>query len=285
MREIRKSFPSYPINVKPDDELKSEEQAKYDWNKINEIAEKYGRFEYAGLAISDYHTYKMMVPPGIFKNALSGKNQDFGIQGPEKTRMREALVQVRIRCDSPSQFVGVADLDLYFMESEGRSNFAYVVNVFKAGIGRWARLAIVIGLAVSASTYLAGVVSFLLAMFLFIGGYFLEFINMLSVGLNIGGGPFESFTRLVKGTTGMGELEKTPTIQAALLGDDMFRWVLRRVVSVIPDTERFDWAGYLEQGFSIGTEYILVNLVFLVGYMLPWAVVSYYLMRSREIAA
>ena len=31
--------------------------------------------------------------------------------------------------------------------------------------------------------------------------------------------------------------------------------------------------------------FLLINLITLVGYVLPWLVVSYYLMKAREIAA
>jgi hypothetical protein len=159
------------------------------------------------------------------------------------------------------------------------------VNFFKGALGLWCRLTIVIGLAVAASTYLAGVVSFLLALCLFLAGYFQEFIQGLAAGGNVGGGPFESFTRLVKGSTTSAELDKTPTVQIGLAGDDAFRWILRRVIDVIPDTERFTWSSYLEQGFNIGFDFVLLNFLFLAAYLFPWALLAYYLMRSREIAA
>ena len=77
MREIRKSFPSYPVNVRPDDENKSEEQAKSDWKKIDKIAEEFGRFEFVGLPISDYHkdvnlaNERTPLRPPIFIKALN----------------------------------------------------------------------------------------------------------------------------------------------------------------------------------------------------------------------
>jgi len=260
---------SSQINITPDSE---------DWAKIDKIAETFGRFELTGKSIYDYHTQIIHVPPGLFRNALDGAPAT----APGSTPNR---VRVSLRCDSPSQFVGVAQLDLYFLESDGRSRVEFTMNFFKGALGLWCRVAIVIVLAVAASTYLAGVVSFLAAAFLFLAGYFQDFIKSLADGTNIGGGPFESFTRLIKGTTGAGELDKTPTVQAALFGDDMFRWVLRRILNVIPDTERFTWSKYLEQGFSISPEFIGMHLLVLAAYSLPWLVLAYYLMRSREIAA
>lgn len=248
------------------------------WEQANKVAEEFGRFQYNGLNVYDYHTYKLDLPPGLFKNAISGgkPDKDSALQSHEGP----AYLQIKVRCITPSQLIGVARLDLYLLESDG----VFWMNFFKGAIGLWCRLCIVIGLAVTASTYLAGVVSFIAALCLFLAGYFLDFIRSLAMGFNAGGGPFESFTRLVKGTTVAGELDKTPSTQVALFADDFFRWILRRVVNLVPDTERFTWSNYLAQGFSIEPGFIVMNVVFLIAYMMPWAVLAYYLMRSREVA-
>jgi len=214
----------------------------------------------------------------LFRNALDGDpSKNLAV----KSAADPVRLQVKVRCESESQLVGVAPLDLYFLESEG----LFWLNFFKGAIGLWCRLTIVIGLAIAASTYLAGVIAALGAFFLFLAGYFQEFIQALAAGTNIGGGPFESFTRLVKGVTTATELDKTPGVQASLFGDRIYRWGLRRFLNVIPDTDRFTWSNYLAQGFNISFDFILLNLLFLAAYMLPWAVLAYYLMRSREIAA
>src|SRR5262249_20396025 len=153
----------------------------------------------------DYRTYTLNVPTGLIKNALSESSAKEALL---KSERGPALVQIKLKCESPSQFIGVAEYDLYFLESEGN----FWLNYFKGAIGLWCRLAIVIGLAVAASTYLAGVVSFLVALFLFLGGYFQEFLVSVAASTNVGGGPFESFNRLAKGQTGAAELDKTPTV-------------------------------------------------------------------------
>ncbi|MCE9531009.1 MAG: ABC transporter permease [Planctomycetes bacterium] len=263
---------------KDKDGKKSPASLEEEWENLNGVAEKFGRYENKSFPVFDYHTYKINIPPGILRNALDGTpGKDYLLQSPSGP----VRLQVKVKCESPSQFIGVAPLDLYFLEAEG----SFWLNFFKGAIGLWCRLCIVIALAVAASTYLAGVVSFLLALSLFLAGYFQSFIKSLAEGANVGGGPLESLTRLVKGSVTAADLDKTATVQAALFGDDLFRWLLRRFLNVIPDTERFTWSNYIAQGFNIGWEFILMNMIFLVGYLLPWALLSYYLMRSREIAA
>lgn len=269
---IRKTFDTYPKNINFDDE-----RIPDSWKKMDEIAEKFGRWEFKSFLVNDYHTYTLKTPTGLIKNVL----RDEPATNKKSTPAPPAMLSVKVKCESDSQLVGVAPLDLYLLESEG----VFEWNFFKGALGLWCRLTIVIGLAVAASTYLAGVISALGAFFLFLAGYFQEFIQTLAAGTNIGGGPFESFTRLLKGVNTASELDKTPGIQASLFGDRIYRWGLRRFMNVIPDPDRFTWSNYLAQGFNINFEFILLNLLFLAAYMLPWAILAYYLMRSREIAA
>ena len=276
--EVRAAFGSYPANIRYRNEPNTAERLKESWRKIGEIAQKYGRFEFRGLEVYDYHTYQLMIPPGLIRNALEG---DPGKNYPIRTDRGPVRLQIKVKCESPSQYIGVAPLDLYFLDSEG----VFWWNFVKSSLGLLCRLCIVIGLAVAVSTYLAGVVSFLLAGVLFLGGYFQEFLQSLADGTNVGGGPLESLTRLVKGSVVAAELDKTPSVQAALFGDDLFRWLLRRLLDVIPDPERFTWSKYLAQGFNIPIDFMLLNVLFLAAYLAPWMLMAYYLMRSREIAA
>ncbi len=245
------------------------------WAKVEALAEKYGFFEFVSKEVFDYHTLSIDVPAGLFKNALSEtpKSGDGSTEIP--------LVQVYVQCTSPTQFIGVAPYDLYLLESEG----VFELNFFKGAIGLWCRLVIVIGLATACSTYLSGVISFLVAVFLFIAGLFQEFVEELAKGTSVGGGPFEALNRLVKNETLTTQLDPTPTVQVALFSDQVFRWLLRRFINVIPDVENFDWTKFVSEGFDIRPEFLIVNLLFLIGYLLPWAILAYYLMKSREIAA
>jgi hypothetical protein len=53
----------------------------------------------------------------------------------------------------------------------------------------------------------------------------------------------------------------------------------------VPDIDRFVWANYVSEGFSIRPELMAVNILFLIGYLLPWFLIGYYLLKTREIAA
>ncbi len=245
------------------------------WARVNEIAEKYGRFTYSGKQIFDYHTTDVAVPGGLFRNADKDERSVDGSAKPARQ------IQVQIRCDTPSQFVGAAQYDLYFLESEG--NFS--LNYFKGSAGLWFRLVIAIALSVACSTYLAGVLSFLIALFLFVAGFFRDFILMTAFGLNVGGGPLESLVKLIKNSTATIDLDPTPTVKALQLFDGVWRWALRRVMNVIPDVDRYGMSEYVAEGFDIAPGFLLLNLITITAYVLPWLVAAYYLMKAREVAA
>lgn len=257
-------------NVRPSDP---------DWPKVDALAEKYGRYIVSNWQIFDYHTSAVPVPAGLFRNALDGTPSPDGQIQTQGRNLRR--VQVTVRCDTPSQFVGAAKHDLYFLQSEGSFSF----NYFKGALGLWFRIVIAIALSVACSTYLAGVLSFLTALFLFVGGFFLDFIQELARGVNIGGGPLEAAARLLKNSTATTELDPSPAVKTLQFFDDIYKWLLRRMMNVIPDVDKFGLSDYVAQGFDIGLGFILWNVLCIAAYVLPWLVAAYYLMKAREIAA
>lgn len=256
-------------NVRPQDA---------NWAKVEKIAEEFGKYVWKNWQIYDYHTSSIPVPAGFYRNANTG------VPKPEAgapAGFRPHRMYVSVKCDTPTQFVGVNRYDLYILESEG--NFSY--NYFKGSIGLWFRLLIALSISVACSTYLAGVLSFLVALFLFIGGFFLEFIRELSSGGNVGGGPMESLARLIKNNVAAAELDPTPTVRTLQLFDGGFRWLTRRVMNIFPDVDRLGLSEYVAQGFNIDPSFLLLNFILVLGYVLPWLIAGYYMMKAREIAA
>ena len=68
--------------------------------------------------------------------------------------------------------------------------------------------------------------------------------------------------------------------------DDAFRWFLRRLLNLIPDVSRYDLHTYVAHGFDIPWIGVLFvdNFLTLLGYLLPWGIMAFYLMKFREIA-
>ena len=80
-------------------------------------------------------------------------------------------------------------------------------------------------------------------------------------------------------------LEDTTVIKTVTTFDVGFRWFIRRLLDVLPDVDRYSFRVYVAEGFNIPTLQLAYNLLILLGYLLPWAVLAFYLIRWREIAA
>jgi hypothetical protein len=116
-----------------------------------------------------------------------------------------------------------------------------------------------------------------------------DYIKDVASGQTTGGGPMEAIMRIREGKNLIAPLDETPIAKVMQSLDLVFEWVLRRFLNLFPDVSRFDLTKYVAQGFDIGifqrdNSLVLVGLL-LVAYLLPWVVLGYYLMKSREIAA
>jgi hypothetical protein len=250
------------------------------------LAEKFGFFEIKSVEVTDFHTQSLELPGGLFRNALAGTPaaQTAGGAGSEP---RPRLI-VRVKCDSRSQYVGMAKYDFYLrldnLDPSG-DRWRFALNFFKGSFGLWLRLCLVIGLAITFSTYLSGIISALLVLFLYVGGLFQEYIQTLAMGTSPGGGPLESLYRLVQRENMTTPLEQTAAVKIATGYDVGFRWFLRRILDVIPDVDRFDFTDKVSEGFAISGMDMFLNFLLLVAYLIPLAILAYHLIRSREIAS
>jgi ABC-type transport system involved in multi-copper enzyme maturation permease subunit len=236
----------------------------------NALAEKYGYYEIPSKEVVDFHTLYVDVPAGMFKSAARAAD------APPR-----ADLQVLVRCESATQYLGVAKHDLYLLAG----NRSFAVNFFKAAIGLFFRLCLVIAIALACSTYLSGVISFLTAIVIYGLGLFVEFIKSVAEGKSVGGGPVEAAIRLTTGAVAAMPLEDTPVVSLAKNADRAFQALLGMFLNAIPDVDRFDLTDYVAQGFDVGGIQLAGTGLYLVAYLLLWLVLAFYLIKSREIAA
>lgn len=249
------------------------------WEEVNKLAEKYGFYEIRGKEVFDYTVMGVDIPAGLFRNAAKG---DPGtVTGPDGKPSPAPRVSVYVKCESPGQLLGMAQPDLYILEGIQ----PFTVNYVKGMFGLWCRGCIVIGLAVACSTYLSGVLSLLVTMLIFLVGYATDHLNDLAMNRNVGGGPFESMSRLVRAEQPTAPLSDSAGSKVVQGLDHIWAWVVRRIQNVIPDVESFTWTHFVSEGFNINAEYLFVNLLVTTGYLLPWGILAYYLMKSREVAS
>jgi hypothetical protein len=168
----------------------------------------------------------------------------------------------------------------------GPEQWYFGLNFFKGAFGLWLMIALVIGLAVVLSTYLNGVISLLVTLLLFVGGASRDFIESVASGKNVGGGPAEALSRLAQRQLTGPRMDDSVSTGDKIVSasDDAFRWGIKRILNLIPDVQRFATIDYVSEGFNIPPSQMFLDFLLLAGYLLPWALLAYYLLRLREIA-
>jgi hypothetical protein len=258
---------------------KAEEQLR------QELLEKYRIHVTAGFNVTDYHTQHIMVPGALFEQLR--KQQDAEPRNAQPGEEPPPVFQIGISVDfdhlgKNQQMLGVAHRDLYVLAAE----HSFFVNFIKGIIGLWCLMILVLGVAVACSTYLSGVISWLCTIFLLIAGIFVTDIQQLAENRSEGGGPIEAAVRLVQRVPAAGEIDEGPVRGVIMVGDEIYRWWLRRFLNLVPEVTRYDLHPYVANGFDISWTRVLLldNLVPLVGHLFPWAILAFYLMKYREIA-
>lgn len=244
----------------------------------HDFARDKGFYEIRGVEVVDYHTIAIRVPGELFQDLAEWKKQ----------KSDTPPLTVVVRLEDLSQLLGVAKYDLYLLEDSGENNFWQ--NFFKGSVGTWFNLCLIILLAVTFSTYLSGIISWVVTMVLYLGGVFVAFVRDVASGQTSGGGPMEAFVRISQGTNIVSPLDETAaSVKLALEADRVMIFVLRRILNLIPDLARFDMTDYVAQGFNISLFFrdnsLALRTILLIAYLLPWAVLAFYLMRSREVAS
>lgn len=245
-----------------------------DWEAANKLAEKFGFYEIRGMDVYDYAVMSVDIPAGLFRNALQGD------PGKDDKGNPKPRFSVYVKCESGGQLLGMAEPDLYILEDVK----SFSQNFLKAMFGLWCKLCIVVALAVACSTYLSGVLSLLATVVIFNLGFLSDHMNDLATNRNIGGGPFESMSRLVKAEAPTAPTQDSAGIRVINILDQFWAWTVRRIQNLVPDVESLSWSHYLSEGYNVNTEFLLVNLMVTIGYLLPWGVLAYYLLKSREVA-
>ena len=249
------------------------------WEVANKLAADYGFFEVSTKNVYDYQPEMVLVPSGLFQNAAEPPPAQKDEQG--KPKPPPPRVKVYVKCTSTSQLLGMAEGDLYVLEKER----SFGQNYLKSSIGLWCRVMIVIGLAVCISTYLAGVITFLATAFLYLVGLFADtLVTLLNGGAGVLG-PLGSANQLFQAKLSTAQDDGSATARATAVGDSVFGWLMRRIFNLMPDIDAFNWTPFVSEGFNIPFECMVMNVVTLVGYLFPWFLLGFYLLRSREVAA
>jgi len=222
--------------------------------------------------------------------ALTTTTTDGGTKQVDLYRdiVSDGKVEVILQCLEPGQYFGVAQADFYLRSGSG--SFAW--NYFKSCLGIWFSMLLVTALGVMFSTFLAGPVALLATISVVIVGLFREFIQRLFESqvtgdstIAPGGGPIESFYRLVTQTAITLDLEQSPFVAAMKGIDTVLMAPMRLGAAIFPSLSSLGTGDFVSSGFDIPLDLILAHGAETFGYLLAFFIIGALCLRAREVAS
>lgn len=191
-------------------------------------------------------------------------------------------LRLEIQCISPTQYLGMAESDLYLLADSG--NFGR--NFMKGLIGVWLQAFVLTTIGVFAGTFLRWPVALLTTIAFFIAGQ-VAFAVLQQIALQslVGGGPFESLIRLVTHDNQMSELTPTLGVVAARTMDSLVMPLLGRLVYVVPNFSALDYSNTVADGFAVVNSVLFSGVMLALGYAIPFSIAAYFILKNREVAA
>ena len=201
----------------------------------------------------------------------------------DNEKIKHAVFQIEVQCLDSGQYLGMARTD-FFIRLPDRS---FLVGYFKAVFGIWLLTVFIVSIGVTASTFVKGPVATLLTFsVLIVGQGFRDFMIKLVTGEQKGGGPVESWYRLVTHMNDTLELPATVSVQIMKGIDQVLLSGLWLTQHLIPDLSSFVMSPYVANGFDVPWGVAMFrSLAMTIGYLIPCLLVGYYSLTLRELEA
>jgi hypothetical protein len=187
---------------------------------------------------------------------------------------------VEVSCLQREQYFGVAQADVYLRARDA----SFFTNFVKGYAGIWLQMVLVTSFGVVYSTFLNGSVAMMATAATMLGGFFTDFIQKLATGQIQGGGPAESFYRIITQSNVVVPIEPGPTKVVIEMVDRFFQLVLARVSSLLPDFGSFSDIDYVAYGYDIPAELLLIHAIVALSFVAPLVLVGHFFLKTREVA-
>jgi len=191
-------------------------------------------------------------------------------------------VQVELRCVDPAQYFGVAEPDVYLRPGDA----SFEANFGKAYLSIWLQMLLVTGFGVTFSTFLSGPVALMASISAIVLGFFGQFIRDIATGAQHGGGPIESFIRIITQQNVMTDMEINTILLTIIKGmDGVLMHLLQAATYILPDYTQFDTTEFVASGYNIFGSLVGQQLVMALVYFTAVSIAGYFFLKTREIAA
>jgi len=193
---------------------------------------------------------------------------------------KDGRVEIWIQCLEGGQYFGMAQPDLYLRAGDA----SFLGNFIKGYAGIWLQMMIVLAVGIMFSTFVGGPVAMIATLGIALAGLFSTYMLDLALGNIYGGGPFQSFIRIVNQQNLVQDLEPGLQTNVALMSDWVIQWLLSALSSVLPSFDDLNFVDHVAYGFNIDGALLLKGLFRTGAFLLPALVLSYLFLKSREVA-
>jgi hypothetical protein len=223
----------------------------------------HAEFEGDVFPIKEYYTNRVQLPAKL----LAGSH---------------GALRIEIRCLSPTQYLGMAESDLYLLPRSGNFGLNYMKGLF----GIWLQAMVLTAIGVCAGTFLSWPVALLTTIAFFIAGQLaFAFLVDFTRQAILGGGPFESLIRLLTHDNQMSDLTPTAGVVLAKTLDSLVMPLMSMLVYVVPNFNALDVSNMVADGFAVSWGLIGLNTLLALAYAVPFSIVGYFILKNREVAA
>jgi hypothetical protein len=189
-------------------------------------------------------------------------------------------LEIEMQCLDDGQYFGVGKGDMYLRAR----NASFTVNFIKGYVGIWVQMLLVTSFGVMFSTFLSGPVGMMATLAALVLGSTTGFILGVAQGTIEGGGPVESFIRIIQQRNVTSAMEPSLTTDVVKAADKVFMSIMTSVTALLPDFPKFDNVDYVAHGFDIPPDVILVQFFTGLAYVAAVFAIGYFFFRTREVA-
>jgi len=191
--------------------------------------------------------------------------------------------EVVIRCQDKSQYLGMAAADLYFRAKP----MSFWWNFIKGYISIWLQMVIVICFGVMFSTFLSGPVAIIATVSIIVLGFFGSFVDDIVKGTVQGGGPIEALIRMpLQSGSGVDlDLGNVALEKSIKFVDQGILICVQTLSRAIPNFIQLGTADFVAYGVNLFGGLLSRHLTICAGYFLMTGIISYFFLKTREMAA
>ena len=193
----------------------------------------------------------------------------------------DGKLEIWLQCLDSQQYFGAAEPDLY-LRAQDANVFA---NFFKGYLGLWQQMVILISFGVLFSAFLSGPVAMAATFGILIAGFSKNFFVEIARLEALGGGPIESFNRLVTHENMMSDLSNTFATQLIKAFDAVSGVFLSVIGLALPSFSDYNfYADCVANGYDVPWNAVAVHMTTTASFAIPLFVVGYAILRNREVA-